>query len=66
VVRAEDVLDFPDQHGDIVSDTALAELPEVRQISPDLSRVDIRESRQANRGNGMTAFVSQVEQDVEV
>jgi hypothetical protein len=44
VVRAQNALKLADQHGNVVSDAALAELPEVRQISPNLSRVDIRES----------------------
>src|SRR6187551_2262554 len=41
-LRAEDLADLRDEAVDVVADAPLAELPERREVAPDLRRIDVR------------------------
>ena len=66
VVGAEDVLDAVGEQLDVVADSALAELAEVREIAADLSGVDLGHLGEPRRGDRLTAVFAQVEQRVEI
>ena len=66
VVRAEDALDAVDEQSDVVAHPALAELPEVRQVAPDLRGIHLGELGELGRGYRLRALLPQVHEDVEV
>ena len=55
-----------DQRIDPVADAPLAELPEPREVAPDLGRVDVRVLGELLRGDRLLAHLPGLDQDLEV
>ena len=65
-LRAQDLADLGEQRVDRVADTALAELAEVREIAPDLRRVDVRVVGDLLRGDALLAHLLRLREHLEV
>ena len=66
VGRAQDLADLRDERVDVVADTSLAELPEARQVAPDLGRVDVRVVGQLLGGDRLLAHLLGLRQHLQV
>ena len=65
-LRAKNLPDLPEQRVDVVTDASLAELPERREISPDLGRVDVRVVGDLLRGDPLLAHLLRLRQHLQV
>jgi len=65
-LRAEDLADLPEQRVDGVADPTLPELPERGEITPDLSRVDVRVVGDLLRGDALLSHFLRLRQHLEV
>ena len=59
-VEAEDLSDILTELAHVVADAANAELPEVREIFPNLSGVEVEPLRQLLTGNGFDAEIEEL------
>ena len=63
---AEDLADLSEQRVDRVTDPALAELAEVREIAPDLRRVDVRVVGDLLRGDALLPHLARLREHLEI
>src|SRR5262249_19518946 len=62
----EDLADLAEQPVDRVADAPLAELAEIRQVAPDLRRVDVRVVGDLLRGDPVLAHLLRLRQDLQI
>src|SRR5688500_4754970 len=63
---AQDLADLRDERVDVVTDAALAELAEPRQVAPDLGRVHVRVLGQLLAGDSLLAHLARLREHLQV
>src|SRR5262249_25998865 len=65
-VESQDPLDLEPKIGRVVADSSDAEFPEVREVLPNLGRVQVEPRGELLRGDGLDAVLLQLRQTAEV